>query len=319
MIRVGVISNARSKRNRASMRSLYALLAQHPQVLHRSFHQISELSDCLKFMSEQAVTHLVISGGDGTVQAAISHLINDQPFRVMPKLSLLSAGMTNVIAHDVGLRDLPAAGLKRLVERVEVGDDGEVIERPVLSVDLDDDGPMIHGFLIGAIGFYQGTILGRRDVHGVGAQQVLAAKIGIAWAVLKFLWQGPGPRSGFDGERVRLGIDNEAASEQDLFMIMTTTLESILPGIMPFWGAGSGAIKLTTIAHPPKRFARAVLPTLRGRPAPWMEQAGYIGRKVSRLRVEMKSPIVMDGEIYETDAGQSISISTGPTIRFHRF
>ena len=319
MIRIGVISNARSKRNKSSMRTFYALLAQHPQVLHRSFHEISELGDCLRFMAQRAVTHLVISGGDGTVQATISQLINDSPFLQLPKLSLLSAGMTNVIARDVGLRDLPAVGLRRLVERVEAGEAGDAIARPVLSLDLGDDGPPIHGFLLGAIGFYQGTLLSRKDVHKLGTQQGLAAKLSIAWSVLKVLWQGAGPKSGFNGERVVLGIDNETATEQDLFMILVTTLNSLLPGVMPFWGEGLGAIKLTRIEHPPKRFARAVWPILRGRPRPWMAQAGYHGQQVDRIYVEMKSPVVMDGEIFETDGGQSISISTGPTLQFYRY
>jgi diacylglycerol kinase (ATP) len=319
MTRIGVISNARSKRNKSSMRDFFTLLSQHPQVLHRSFYEISDLGDCLAYMAAENVSHLVISGGDGTVQAAVSQLINSSPFRQMPKLSLLSAGMTNVIARDVGLRDLPAVGLRRLVERAEAGYSGELIERPVISLDLGDDGPMIHGFLLGAIGFYQGTLLGRRDVHRLGAQQGLAAKLSIAWSVGKFLWQGPGPKSVFNGERVVLGIDNDAATEQDLFMLLSTTLDSLLPGIMPFWGEGRGAIKLTTIDHPPKRFASAVLPILLGRPKPWMSRAGYHGRRVDRIFIEMKGPVVMDGEIFETDGGQSVSISTGPTMQFHRY
>ena len=38
-------------------------------------------------------------------------------------------------------------------------------------------------------------------------------------------------------------------------MLLSTTLDSLLPGVMPFWGEGRGAIKLTTIDHPPRRFA----------------------------------------------------------------
>ncbi len=319
MIRIGVISNARSKRNKVSMRDFYALLARHPQVLHRSFQEISELSDCLRYMAENNVSHLVISGGDGTVQAAVSQLINGSPFVRQPKLSLLSAGMTNVIARDVGLRDLPAIGLRQLVERVEAGEAGELIERSVLSLDLGDDGPAIHGFLMGAIAFYQGTLRGRRDIHKLGAQQGLAAKLSIAWSVIRVLWQGPNAKSGFGGERVVLAVDDEAALEQNLFIILGTTLESLLPGVMPFWGEGRGAIKLTTIDHPPKKFARAVLPILRGRPTPWMSEAGYRGRRADRIYIEMKTPIVMDGEIFETDGGQAVGISAGPKVRFHRY
>lgn len=301
------------------MRDFYALLARHPQVLHRSFQEISELGDCLRFMAENNVSNLVISGGDGTVQATVSQLINGSPFLRQPKLSLLSAGMTNVIARDVGLRDLPAVGLRRLVERVEAGEAGEMIERSVLSLDLGDDGPAIHGFLMGAIAFYQGTLRGRKDIHKLGAQQGLAAKLSIAWSVLRVLWQGPNAESGFGGEKVVLAVDNETATERDLFIILGTTLECLLPGVMPFWGEGNGAMKLTMIDHPPRKFARAVLPVLRGRPTTWMPEAGYHGRRADRIYIEMKTPVVMDGEIFETDGGQGVSISAGPKIQFHRY
>ena len=66
-----------------------------------------------------------------------------------------------------------------------------------MTLDLFDGGPPIHGFLLGAIAFYQGTILGRRKVHGMGFTQSLASKIGILLSVLRVLWYGPGARSGF--------------------------------------------------------------------------------------------------------------------------
>ncbi|MBV5324871.1 MAG: hypothetical protein J0626_06165, partial [Rhodospirillaceae bacterium] len=108
---------AHSKRNKMSMREIHALLAEHPQILHCSFHHIQELTTCLAQMAAAEVTHLVISGGDGTVLAVVSALLNDSPFKVAPCLSLLSAGMTNVIAHEVGQPGLPATGLKCLNDR----------------------------------------------------------------------------------------------------------------------------------------------------------------------------------------------------------
>jgi hypothetical protein len=319
MTRIGVISNARSRRNRTSMREFYALLQDHPQVKHLAFHEISDLSECLREMAAAQVTNLVISGGDGTVQATVSQLINDNPFQQAPKLSLLSGGMTNVIASDVGSRGLPAASLKRLVERIEAGEAGECLERPVLTLDLGDDGPRIHGFVFGAIGFYQGTMLSRRDIHGLGAQQGFAARIGVLWSALRVLWHGPGPRSGFQGERIVAGIDNEPPAPQDLFVIVSTTLERLIPGVMPFWGEGSGRMKLTTVANPPKRLARALWPAMRGRPRPWMRDHGYISRRVESLSLAIGSPVVLDGEVFETDGGPGIRLSVGPTIAFHRY
>src|SRR3954462_12353297 len=105
--KIGVISNAHSRRNKTSLAAFSELLHDHPHVKHLAFHDISDLSECLREMASAGVTHLVISGGDGTVQAAVSELINNSPFTQMPKLSLLSAGMTNVIACDLGETESP--------------------------------------------------------------------------------------------------------------------------------------------------------------------------------------------------------------------
>ena len=318
MVRIGVISNAHSKRNKMSMREIHNLLAKHPQVKHRSFHNIDELPACLADMAKEGITHLVISGGDGTVLATVSALINNNPFAEPPCLSLLSAGMTNVIAHEVGQPGLPATGLKRLVQRVERGEVGEILERPVLSVDFGDGRKMERGFLIGGVGFYQGTELVRRDIHSLGAKQTFAAKLGIAWSILKILMFGPGPRSGFHGERVGFTIDGKH-EERECFMFLGSTLKSLLPGVVPFWGEGTGRLQLTTIDSPPRRFAAAAAAVLRGRPKPWMAEAGYLSRRMEKLELDLRSPVMIDGEKFEPPVSGRITITTGPVMRFHRY
>jgi diacylglycerol kinase (ATP) len=317
-VRIGVISNAHSKRNKRSMRDILGLLREHPQVLHRSFDHISELPDCLRAMADAGVTHLVISGGDGTVLATVSALINDSPFTTLPCLSLLSAGMTNVIAHVVGQPGLPATGLRRLVSRAEAGETGEIIDRPVLSVDFADGRPIERGFLIGGIGFYQGTQLVRRDIHSLGAKQTFAAKLGIAWSILKIMMFGPGPRSGFHGEEIGLTLDGQHET-RNCFMFLGSTLNEILPGVSPFWGEGAGRLQLTTIDAPPRHFALAAPRVLRGKPKAWMETAGYLSRRVERLELQMQSPVMIDGEKFDPPAHGRIVVTAGPVVRFHRY
>ncbi len=316
--RIGVISNAHSKRNRIAMRDFRAILAAHPQVLHRGLDDIAEMPDSLRFMAASGVTHLVISGGDGTVLAGLSHLLNDRPFPVLPKLSLLSAGMTNVVAHEVGLPGFPAAGLTRLVARVEAGDPGEALRRPVLSIDLGAGRPLAHGFLMGAIGFYQGTMLTRKDIHRLGAKYSFAAKLGIFWSAAKLLLCGPGAISGFHGESVDLDLDGQR-ERRDCLLVMATSLDSLLPRISPFWGEGEGAIRFTTIADPPRRFAQALLPLLRGRPKTWMAESGYRSQRLRRLELRLKSPIVIDGEVFAPPPDGLIRIASGPQLTFHRY
>ena len=317
-VRIGVISNAHSKRNIISMCEIHTLLTEHPQVLHHSFQHIRELPDCLTAMAAAGVTHLVVSGGDGTVLAAVSALLNNSPFKTPPCLSLLSAGMTNVIAHEVGQPGLPATGLKRLVARVEAGESGDMLERPVLSVDFGDGRVVERGFLIGGVGFYQGTQLVRRDIHNLGVKQIFAAKLGIAWSILKILTFGPGSWSGFHGENIGITIDGRT-ERRDCFMFLGSTLNSVLPGVAPFWGDGPGRLQLTTIDAPPRRFAGAALAVLRGKPKPWMAEAGYLSRRMEKLELDIKTPVMIDGEQFEPPASGHIVVTAGPAMRFHRF
>ena len=314
--KIGVISNLQSRRNKDAMRDLLELLQDHPQVKHLGFHEISELPDCLREMALAGVTHLVISGGDGTVQAVVSDLINDQPFARVPDLSLLPSGMTNVVARDMGLTGMPIPYLKQLIERIEAGHRGRPAKRSVLTLDLRDDGPPIHGFLLGALAFYQGTILGRRKVHSMGLHQGLGSNIGLALSALRVMWYGPGEKSGFVGERVAQTVDGEDVPPQDLFLMVATTLSQILPGIKPFWGDGNGRMNLTTVTYPPQRFTRAALPALRGKPRPWMEDAGWRSRRAETLECDLTSPLVFDGEFLETDGGPGFKLSVGPSLTF---
>ncbi|HVO00981.1 MAG TPA: diacylglycerol kinase family protein [Candidatus Cybelea sp.] len=316
---IGIISNPRSRRNRKAAHAFEVLIGNHPEVRHRAFHEVSEVPECLRELAAEGVTHLIISGGDGTVQAVITELINGKPFPDHPKLSLIPSGMTNAIARDLGSTERPMRLLKRMIARISAGDPGERLERTVMTLDLGDDGPVIHGFLLGAIAFYEGTMLARRKVYRLGIHQSLGSKLSLLLSVLRVICYGPGERSGFGGERVTAVVDGRGGAPQELFLLVATTLSQVLPGIRPFWGTGPGRMKLTTITHPPRRFALAVLPALWGRPRPWMERLGYCSRRVERLECDLGSRVVFDGEILETDSGPGFRLSVGPTVAFQCF
>ncbi|MDY0883139.1 diacylglycerol kinase family protein [Dongia soli] len=319
MTRIGLISNARSTRNLESIADVHDLLEAHPDVMHLVFHNIHELSDALDEMAAQSVTHLAISGGDGTVQAAVNHLIKDKPFAQMPKISLISGGMTNVIAIDVGMPGKPARALKQLIERVKAGDAGTSLDRSLIALSLDGGTTQTYGFFGGAVSFYQGTMLSQKGRQNGEEHRSLAANATILLSLLRVLWYGPGPRSGFHGERITIAKDDGERREQDVFLLLLTTLHRLLPGVMPFWGDASKTIRYTLMDHPPQRFLCAVWPMLRGRARPWFEDAGYHSGSLNHLALMLSTPFVMDGELFTPNPGNGLQISAGPAIRFHRF
>lgn len=319
MTSIGVISNARSTRNVASMQGVHEVLAAHPEIPHFIFHKMSDLRDGLHDLAARGVTHVVISGGDGTVQAGINDLLQGRPFNTMPTVSVIASGMTNVVARDVGLSGKPAPALKRLIERVKSGNPGELVERRVIGLSVDGGNSITYGFVAGAVGFYQGTMLSRHFAHRIGLRQMLAANVTIAQSLWRLIRHGPGPRSGFTEERAILSFDGADPQGRDVILLLFTTLQHLTPGINPFWGDQSRGIKYTIVDHPAKCFIRAVFPALRGRGQPWMQRAGYHSGSFDELHLNLRSPVVMDGELFAPGEHGGINLSIGPAIPFHRF
>jgi len=279
---------------------------------------MDELRCGLRDLAAAGVTHLVISGGDGTVQAAINHLLQDLPFASLPSISLIASGMTNVIARDVGIPGKPVPALRRLIDRINSGDPGEKVQRRVIGLSRDSGSTRTYGFVGGAIGFYRGTVLSRKHAHRVGLSQTVAANATVLQSLFRLLYYGPGDKSGFAGEKMSMSIDGGPAQERDLAIILCSTLTQLTPGVKPFWGKQDRGVKYMLLDHPPQRFLRAIVPTLRGCPRPWMEAAGYHSGTVDHLDMTLKSPFVMDGEIFPTQGGRTI-ITAGPAIPFVRY
>jgi diacylglycerol kinase (ATP) len=319
MTSIGIISNAKSTRNETSMRAVHEVLSAHPEIPHLVFHEIGGLRSGLRELATRGITHLVISGGDGTVQASVNDLLHDRPFATLPSISLIAGGMTNVIARDVGMAGKPAPTLRRLIERVKNGDQGDLLERRVIGLSLDGGRNRTYGFVGGAVGFYQGTVLSQQYAHRVGLRQMLAANVTILQSLIRLLCFGPGQRSGFTGEQTTISVDGAAPDHRDIILLLLTTLRQLTPGVKPFWGDHSRGIKYTLVDHPPRHFFRAILPVVRGRCLPWMEEAGYHSGSLDQLQMTLRSPFVMDGELFLPQDRHPIDIAIGPAIPFHRF
>jgi hypothetical protein len=319
MTRIGILSNAHSRRNQSALPAIKRMVSEFPEVVHQSFHRINDMPQAVAALARSRVEHLIINGGDGTVQAVIGELLDRSPFEKRPRITLIGGGMTNVIAHDVGMPSAPVDALRRILARAPRDETSEVLRRTTIAVKYSDRASTEYGFLAGAVGFYQGTRLTRRDMHRVGFRQSVAAKAGIAWSAMRLLLHGEGERSGLRGERVAIGLNGSPPQEASYLFILATTLERLLPGVMPFWGHDDGAIKLTTIASPAPRFGRAVLSVVRGRPRPWMHHAGYASTRADRISLRLTSPVVLDGEVLDPGPHGHVELAAGPAIEFYRY
>jgi hypothetical protein len=307
--RIGVLSNPRSQRNRKGMNGLRTVLEQAPEVVHEDVLDFTELGAILKRFREEEVSLLAVNGGDGTVQAVLTELMNDRQADAHPALAILPGGMTNVIARDVGLNGSPAKALARLIRKVRAGQPLEQLRRPLLGLTMSPGSRPVYGMFFGAAAFYQAIMLAHEKVHPTGVAGSLASAASLSLILLRLLTSRPGPDNPlYHGEAIALKLDGEQRPEQPYLLLLATTLHRLILGMMPFWGGGGGAIRCTSLKFPPQHLGRALLPVLRGRPKPWMAAEGYKSETATDLSIATRCPVVLDGEVFHPLPGLPIRL-----------
>jgi hypothetical protein len=297
MSRVGVVTNPGSRRNRAGLGGIRAVLERYPETLHAEAAQIGDLEGILCEFARREVDVVVVNGGDGTVHSTLTELCNGGAFERMPAVAVLATGMTNLIALDVGLAGKPEAALARMLDRVGAGGALARERRHLLSLSTGANRPPLHGMFFGTAAFHQAVRMARKEVHPTGARGSVAFAMSLSlaiWRALAGRADRPGPL--FQGQDMTVDLDGVRQSCERYFLVLATTLRRLIFGLMPFWGEGCGQIRYTSIAFPPVSLARALLPVLRGRPRPWMEERGYCSRVVGDIAIATHDPLVIDGE-----------------------
>jgi len=319
MIRVGLISNPRSQRNKRNMPAMREVVRAHPDVLHAELDHVEGTAPVLRDFARREVGVVAVSGGDGTVQKVMTELLNGGGFGQQPRLAVLPSGMTNLIAADVGLRGNPARSLARLCAAAAASaPTGEALPRPVISMQRIPTEAPVHGMFLGTAAFYRGIKLARDRVHPLGAEQTLAAAMGLGLALLRLVAGRGDGNALMRAERMAIGIGGGKAVTRDYLLFMATTLQRLILGVMPFWGAGDGGLRMTTVDFPPQRFCRAILPILRGRPREWMEAGGYRSGRASECRLTLNCPIVFDGEFFTPEPETPVVLRADREIAFWR-
>lgn len=319
MIRVGLISNPRSQRNKRQMPALRAAAAAQPELLHVEIDSVHTIHEVLHEFARRDVGLIVVSGGDGTIQKVVTDMLNSGEVVPSTPLALLPSGMTNLIAADVGMSGDPARSLARLCRHVAANDlDGERLVRSVLSLWRTPTEAPIHGLFLGTAAFYHGIMLARRRVHSLGVKHQLAAAMAIGLGLLRLLFGKKGTDDLRRGERMTVAVDQRNGLPHDYLLFLATTLERLFLGVMPFWGDGAGHLRYTSIAYPPEHLWRAVLPVVRGRPQSWMSDHGYRSGRAVECKLRLSCPIVFDGELVTPEPDMPVVLRGDRQVTFWR-
>jgi len=296
MIRIGLLANPRSHGHRRG-RDMAALARGAPEIAFAAPETRAELAAALAGFARAEVSLIAVSGGDGTLREVLTALPAAYG-GAMPDLALLPAGRTNVAARDVGAAGAGAAGLAWLGAVAAGRARPRVTERPILEVARVGDGaPPLRGFLVGFGAYAAATGVAEDRILAAGIHRGPAVALSIA-VVAAGTVLGPARRRLAAGVPLAVARDGGVPVEGRRFLFLASTLERLMLGIWPFWGEGPGVLRWLDIAAPPRRLASALMPVLRGRPRPWMAEAGYTSGRAAAVAVECAEPFVVDGETY---------------------
>ena len=103
-VRLGMISNPNSGRNRRHLSSISAMLDLTPGAFHIVTARSEDIALAMTELGRAGVNVLAINGGDGSVAHVLGELVTGTAFESPPLLCALPGGTTNVTVGDVGIR-----------------------------------------------------------------------------------------------------------------------------------------------------------------------------------------------------------------------
>lgn len=318
MVSVALLSNPRSTGNQAVLPQIRSYCATRPDIFHYEVENADQTGTALTAIARVRPRVLVINGGDGTVQAALTELFHGDHFRgKLPPVAVLPNGKTNLIALDLGAVGDPLAALERIVELARTGMDDHLVARSLIALtEGEHSNRPVLGMFLGGAGLADTILFCRERIYPLGLPNGLSHAIaGIATLLALVI----GIRASFlpprpNAVRVSLLRDGQIAGR--FAFLIVTTLEKLLLGCKP---ASDGRnLKLFAVEQSAWALLRAVFAGLFGQLGK-RDMRGIHVEQGDLIRIESeRTSVILDGEEFHAISGRPIVLRSTPPMHFLR-
>jgi len=316
--RIALLSNPKSTGNLAQLPRIRAYCADHPDIFHYEVEHAYQVGDALRTIARIRPKVLVINGGDGTVQAALTELYNGGHFGVSPPpVAVLPSGKTNLIALDLGAHGDPITALERLIEIAQGDITPFVVARELIALRNGENGdrPVI-GMFLGGAGLADTMLYCRNKIYPLGLPNsfahVITAIALLAKMVLRvksnFLPPDPQPLS------VSLREEGDMISGRFSLLAVTTLEKLLLSGELG--GRREGVLKLLAIEQQPMSLVRGFAASLLGKLGR-SKVRGVHFEEANEITIEGdSSDVILDGETFRAEVGSPINLKPAAPLSF---
>lgn len=296
--------------------------AGRSDIFHYEVGDIAEIGEALRTIARVAPEVLVINGGDGTVQAALTELhhcghFGDEP----PPVAVLPNGKTNLIALDLGADGDPIAALDRVLKLAADGTiKDNIVVRELIALSNGGDEKPVLGMFLGGGGLADSMIYCRNKIYPLGLPNGFSHVITVLAVIFSMMFRAraaflpPLPRP-LTVSLLRQGVLTGAFS-----IMIVTTLERMLVGTRAQAAvAGSGALKLMTVDHRAGSLVRAIVAGMSGGLRPGGRLGGVHIAHGDEIRIEgARSSVFLDGELFHAEDGRPIVLRQTRPMPFLR-
>jgi len=316
--RIALLSNPKSTGNIAQLSRIREYCADHPDIFHYEVERAEQIGDGMRTIARVRPKMLIINGGDGTVQAALTEIHNGGHFEdEPPPVAVLPNGKTNLIAIDLGSHGDPIHALERLVHLAQSDLSPHIVARELIALRCDPTSHPVIGMFLGGAGLADTMLYCRDKIYPLGLPNGMAhaltavALLARMFLRLKSSFLPPEPTL----LQVSLRPEDRISGRFALFAV--TTLEKMLLA-SELSGSGRGRLKLVAVEERPFSLLRAFLANLLGElgrnrfPGVHIEESDEISIEGEDTN------LILDGEMFRTRIGQPIVLSPAQPLSFVR-
>lgn len=318
MALVALLSNPRSTGNQSLLPRVRSFCASHEDIFHYEVEHADQIGAALRTIARVKPKVLVINGGDGTVQTALTELHHGDQFGGNPPpVAVLPNGKTNLIAHDLGAEGDPIVALERVLELARTDMSLNIVQRELISL-TDGDGtrPPVLGMFLGGAVLADTMLYCRHRLYPVlptGLAHVVALMLGLL-SILLGSWARFLPLT---AKPLKVSVLKQGVLQGRFAFVMVTTLQRLLfSSNMPAVEQRSGAMQLLVIERSFPALIKALVASIRGRLGRY-RLAGVHLRRGDEIRIEGDhSNIILDGELFEATCGRPIVLRPTAPVPF---
>jgi hypothetical protein len=296
-----------------------AFCAENKDIFHYEVEHADQIGMALRTIARVKPSVLVINGGDGTVQAALTELHHGGHFGDnIPPVAVLPNGKTNLIAHDLGADGDPIEALKRVLMLARTDMMPHIVSRELISL---SDGNRLRpeiGMFLGGAGLADVILFCRHKVYPLGLPNGFSHLLtgfaalfsNISGLRANFLPPRPSPMT--------VSIVRHGQIQGRFAFLMVTTLQRLLLGYSSSNDDRVGALQLLVIERSPMTLMRALIAALRGRLGHGQVTGVHVDRGDEIMIEGAHSNVILDGELFEADEGRPIVLTTTRPVPFLR-